>query len=272
MRWIIAGTLCLASLPSAAQDIDYRNTKAHVTYTLVTVWRNGSSLPDARPTLAIEGEINSDAATLVKAYYDNAMKDTKPSLPPGLLIELPVELDSAGGDVDAAINIGRFLRSKLNVSIHVKPGAHCASACILVLAGGLHRHMDGYLGIHRPFLNGVTSGSLTNEEIKLAATKTQERLRSYFREMNVSERLADDMMMIPSSQMKWLTPKEITAYGLGGDDPVLTETLALREAQRYGLSRVEYERRLKQGRERCSPSTTPDVSDCRENIMRKVGP
>jgi hypothetical protein len=42
--------------------------------------------------------------------------------------------------------------------------------------------------------------------------------------MNISERLADDMMMIPSAHMRWLSPQEIAVYGLGVDDPVIKET------------------------------------------------
>jgi hypothetical protein len=170
-----------------------------------------------------------------------------------------VHLDSAGGSVDSAIEIGRFFRDS-NSNVLVSAGEQCASACLLILAGGVTRNVTGKLGMHRPFLE-TPSRTMTTEDVKKVATQNQERLRAYFREMNISERLADDMMMIPSSQMRWLSPQEIAVYGLGVDDPVVSETKTLKQAQKYGLSRLEYERRSQLARDLCVLGTAVDCID-----------
>jgi hypothetical protein len=87
--------------------------------------------------------------------------------------------------------------------------------------------------------------------------------------MNISERLADDMMMIPSDQMRWLTPTEIAVYGLGVDDPVIKETWALEQARKYGLSRLEYEARWRRVQTTCKLGGS---SDCSEKILNGAQP
>ena len=80
-------------------------------------------------------------------------------------------------------------------NVLVTENEHCASACILILAGGAHRTVSGNLGIHRLFLD-APSRTMTTNDVKKVITERQDQLRAYFREMNISERLADDMMMI----------------------------------------------------------------------------
>jgi len=77
-----------------------------------------------------------------------------------------VHLDSEGGSVDSAIEIGRFLRDK-NSNVMVSAGEQCASACLFILAGGVTRYLGGRLGMHRPFLE-TPSRSMTTEDVKKA--------------------------------------------------------------------------------------------------------
>jgi hypothetical protein len=277
IRYFLLGMLCLSTSPILCQEIDYRNTKACVTYEMASIWLDPpmGAGPSERATLTIKGEINTDAVTMVKKYYEKITKNMEPDLALcavglcGAIAIVVVELDSLGGDVDAAIEIGRFFRAKdAGVEMHVPRQARCASACLLILAGGTNRRVEGNLGIHRPFL-AAPLRSTTTENVKNAATKTQERLRAYFREMNISERLADDMMMIPTDQMRWLTSQEISVYGLGVEDPVTKETGLLKEAQKYGLSRMDYEARVRRARTLCKSGDPPD---CSEKIMRGVQP
>jgi hypothetical protein len=77
------------------------------------------------------------------------------------------------------------------------------------------------------------------------------------------------MMMIPSDQMRWLTPQEIAFYGLGVDDPVIKETKILKAAQKYGLSRIDYDAKWRRVQELCTLGTPPD---CEDKIMRGAQP
>jgi hypothetical protein len=96
-----------------------------------------------------------------------------------------IEIDSPGGTVDAAINIGRLLR-KEQAAISVAPEAICFSSCVLVIAGAVTRIMGGRIGIHRPYFE-VPADQVTPATVTAKYQKMLEHIRAYFREMNVSE-------------------------------------------------------------------------------------
>jgi hypothetical protein len=268
-KYLLVGSLCAFSMSALCQPIDYEATKARVTYEAVTIWIDNVG-PALGLTIRLRGQINSDAVFMVRRSYDTLILSHRryyeemnlPSV--GGEHAINIQLDSMGGSVESAIEIGRFLRDK-NVTVLVTKEARCASACVFVLAGGVRRRVDGNLGVHRPFLETPTH-TTSAEDVKRAATQTKERIRAYFREMNISERLADDMMAIPSNEIRWLSPEQIAFYGLGADDPVISETNALREAQKYGLTRIEYEVRRKRAQELCTIGSPPG---CKDKIMRE---
>jgi hypothetical protein len=249
------------------QVIDFKKTNANVTYEASTIWFQGSG-PALGTTIKIRGEINRDAVVLVRRYYETldevsrrySEEQNKPSA-----ATVNFQLDSLGGDVEAGIELGRFVRDKKG-GVLVPDDATCASACILILAGGAYRHVSGKLGIHRVFLE-TSSRAMTAADVKRTMTLRQEQLRGYFREMNISERLADDMMVIPSAQTKWLSARDIEMYGLGVDDPVIQETRTLERAKKYGLSRIEYERRWQLARQLCVLGT---ADDCIDKVMTGI--
>jgi len=95
--------------------------------------------------------------------------------------------------------------------------------------------------------------------------KDLELFRAYFREVNISERLADDMMRTAPSQVYWLSPEEIEAYGLGGERAGVPRNQNTRQAQKYGLSRTESETRLKLAQQIC-PVNGPTA--CVDDVMK----
>ena len=68
-------------------------------------------------------------------------------------------------------------------------------------------------------------------------------MRSYLREMNVSEQLADEMLKTRSSDIRYLSPDEQDQFGLDTFDPVEREVRDVEHAQKLGLDRREYNRR-----------------------------
>jgi ATP-dependent protease ClpP protease subunit len=161
-----------------------------------------------------------------------------------------VFLDSPGGSVDAGIALGRLLREQRVWTSVLHPN-QCISSCIFALAGGAYRepyitgydYIDARVGIHRPYLIDT---SLTTSQVQKAATDIEAKVRAYFREMNISQRLVDDMMVIPSNQVRWLSASDIDLYGLLGSDPVIEEARILAGAKQLGISRAEFERREEQ--------------------------
>jgi ATP-dependent protease ClpP protease subunit len=267
LKFLISAFFCTYAAAALCGTIDFKKTKANVTYEASTFWLGGIG-PAFSSTIKIHGEINRDAIELVRRYYETlAEVNRRYAEEIGHPESEPLanfQLDSPGGNVEAGIELGRFIREKKG-NVLVIDGAACASTCVLVFAGGATRHVNGKLGIHRVFINTSTR-TMTADDIKKTMALRLDQLRAYFREMNISERLADDMMVIPSTNMKWLSAADIEIYGLGVDDPVIQEANALKNARKYGLTRMEYERRWQIVREVCALSAdTPD--NCEDLVM-----
>jgi hypothetical protein len=182
-------------------------------------------------------------------------------------------INSRGGDVDAAMAIGRMLR-KENAWIEVN--GLCISACVLILAGAVDRLIgaDAKVGIHRPYLAIHSQSSVTADQVKNSYRTILHGMRVYLREMNVSDRLADDMLAVAPEHVRILTEVELREYSLLGVDSVEQERRAVesevqevREAHRLGLERLEYNRRKALGETLC-PLTDPTFWICRENVLR----
>ena len=151
---------------------------------------------------------------------------------------LSIHVNSPGGSVLTAMEIGRFLRAK-DAPIEIGSRETCESACIFLLAGATHRVIRGRVGIHRPYLHELPT-ELNLGEVQKAYTYFADRTRSYFREMNVSDRLVDEMMLIPSEQMRYLSSVQLAGYGLGMVDPVSDEYANLEKARKLGIDPPTY--------------------------------
>jgi hypothetical protein len=187
--------------------------------------------------LYLNDEITDDDVTRVRQFGMRVAADPK-----GYGV---VYLNSPGGRVGPAMAIGRLMR-QYQLEADVLENNDCASSCVLVLAGAITRVVDGRVGIHRPYFD-------TREivDVKQSTTRLENDTRAYFREMNVSTRLVNEMMTVPSNQIRWLTSTEITRFGLHGTDPVFHEASVLSTMRQYGISRQEYERRDSLGETKC---------------------
>jgi hypothetical protein len=152
---------------------------------------------------------------------------------------LEVVLDSPGGDVYAAMELGRLIRRNHGHTV-VKRGS-CASACALIFAAGVVRSIvDGRVGIHRPVLATIVTDEGT---VKRAADEITRALSIYANDMNISGRFIEDMLVIPPEKIRWLSQRDLDGYGISLADPVFAETVVMANAQRYGVSPAEYRRR-----------------------------
>lgn len=141
-----------------------------------------------------------------------------------------VVVESPGGFNAGAAALGMMLR-KLNMSVIVgRPAGGavtrstgltsgtCASACVLVLAGGKNRYFvpGSRVGVHRahtgpevrdPLTRTVVSGTLQHDDIRDAYSR-------YFRQMGVDQSLSMVMDKTPSESMYWLSPAEMGKFRL----------------------------------------------------------
>ena len=92
-------------------------------------------------------------------------------------------------------------------------------------------------------------------------------IRTYLREMNVVENLADDMLRTNPEHMRVLREDELTRYGLTETDPAALEAMEIQEAKALGLDRKEYMRRKLLVEHSCGGSI-PLYADCRRNILK----
>ena len=122
-------------------------------------------------------------------------------------VALHIEVNSHGGEVFAAMEIGRLLRG-VGASVAVERGAVCNSACVFVLMGAPRRSVarGARVGIHRPSLGDV------RQEPNVDALADQ--LRWYAEQMGVSPAIVPAMMAVPSDRMRFLTVAELEAYGI----------------------------------------------------------
>ena len=178
-----------------------------------------------------------------------------------------VSLWSAGGSIDAAIEIGKMLRS-LDATVEVPKSAVCESSCVLILAGGTTRQMKGYIGIHRPYFE-TPAKPPTTADVSASMARMREKVATYLSDMNVDRALADDMMKIAPENMRYLTPADLNRYGLLERDPITEEAAALKEASKYGLSRGEYMKRKTRIKEACDAGQRygKSYADCVADIF-----
>ena len=147
---------------------------------------------------------------------------------------LSVTLNSPGGDVDAAIRIGRILR-KYDASTVIYEQDQCLSSCALIYIAGVRRTAYGSLGLHRPYL---ASSSMPRDAVQQATLRMQRSVQSYVAEMGISPTFYDMMARTDPAQMKILKGNKVDEL-IPDRDPVWDEVQTSYDARRYGVSTVE---------------------------------
>lgn len=162
----------------------------------------------ARRTLFVSGTIGPAAANAFRDRLDQAR----------LTAGDMVLLSSPGGDLNQAAIMGEIIRSRglvtavgiPDASGRVKP-AYCASACVLVYAGGKTRFgvPGSALGVHR---------FVTTKPISDPVAETQRiagAVLGYMTKMGVSSSIVEAMS--ETREIRWLSPKQALAMNLVTD-------------------------------------------------------
>lgn len=120
-----------------------------------------------------------------------------------------IGLDSFGGDVKTAMQIGRIIKQR-GLKTTVLPGRQCNSACFFIWAGGAARqNPGGILGVHRPHAIYV-GGSTAVPPAHLVAQSFAE-LEAYLREMAIPAAIIDRLLNTPHDTLHVLSPAELRA-------------------------------------------------------------
>jgi hypothetical protein len=171
-----------------------------------TLHLDGSS--KGRRALFVSGTIGPAAANWFRGRLDQA------NLAPGDIVLLA----SPGGDLNQATIMGEIIRQRAlatavgnaDASGRVKPG-YCASACVLVYAGGKTRFgvLGSALGVHR----FVTTRPVNDPVAE--AQRISGAVLGYMTKMGVSSTIVEAMS--ETREIRWLSPKQALAMNLVTD-------------------------------------------------------
>jgi len=160
-----------------------------------------------RRALFVSGTIGPAAAALFRDKLDQA------NLVPGDIVLLA----SPGGDLNQATIMGEIIRSRALATAvggsdagRVTP-AYCASACVLVYAGGKTRFgvLGSALGVHR-FVTTRPVDDPVAEAQRIAGA-----VLGYMTKMGVSSTIVEAMS--ETREIRWLSPKQALAMNLVTD-------------------------------------------------------
>ncbi|MDE1892566.1 MAG: hypothetical protein KGI13_08750 [Betaproteobacteria bacterium] len=146
-----------------------------------------------------------------------------------------IQLNSNGGNIDVAMEIGKIIREKNIIHLNRKK-ILCDSACVFILLGGVSRYPFGKIGIHRAtyYMNVIDDNKIlkdTNETL----TKT----KKYIEEMGISSQLYDAIYHTEPWKIYYLTDKEKKDWGVLGDDIYHEEYLIGKFATNRHISHSE---------------------------------
>lgn len=182
---------------------------------------------------------------------------------------------SDGGDVDAAMRVGRALR-EADALVHVD--GTCVSSCVLILASGVSRwvmrNRDARVGVHRLYF-AAADPAMSTADARRRYVAVRQRVAGYLEEMGIASELLTLMESTPPESIRYLNENELTLFRLEGADPGYEETLIAKLAYQYGLSSATYRERLAKVERMCGPwSLKPDPkrADCEGPLMYGLSP
>jgi hypothetical protein len=212
-------------------------------------------------TFTLQGPISS----VTVAKLQKKLSDRPPGKPVVLLV------DSEGGDVEAAMSLGRAIRAAAPVGVIVFQ-TDCLSACVLAIAGATNRQLKaGRIGIHRPYSSGPPATSFSANATRFK--ELEGRIRLYLNEMNLPPALLDEMLRYEPNAMHVMTQEELSRFRLEGSDYIWQDQIDSRLARRYGLDKGTYLSRQAKAERSCkqsldTPESAQSWTDCKEMILR----
>lgn len=234
---------------------------------VTAITAQGQCLSGLAGCFEISGVISNQDFIEVRAIADRNVANTKRTT--------LFRLNSRGGDVEAAIGIGRQLR-RLSAIAAITSNEKCLSSCVFILAGATQRVIGGVVGIHRPY-------SLRIDQRDYAAIQKDQRriatfAKTYLEEMNLPPQLYDAMVRVPPEKIRVLSEKELEDFGLVQTDPVEQELQDDAGARKYGLNKIEFLRRKAEVGQACDSQWSvgrrtgnfDKYFRCKEQIMQGV--
>jgi hypothetical protein len=123
-----------------------------------------------------------------------------------------VRLDSTGGSVSDALEIGELIRAS-EIDTEIGDGAVCLSACPYIFAGGVARSVaaTGSLGVHQHYFGESTilPAFMAVEDVQ----RGQAEVMAYLGRMGIGLGIMEHAMRTPPDRIYLLSPEELDEYG-----------------------------------------------------------
>jgi hypothetical protein len=171
--------------------------------------------------------------------------------------QLMLWLNSPGGDLLAAMEIGRIIRS-VDGWTYIGDKERCYSSCALIFIAGVNRTNYGELGLHRPYF---ASAPLSREQIEKQVPLMRSAVKKYVEEMGITDSFFERMFNTEPSDIEIFRLDEAEKI-VPLRDPVYDEIETATMARTYGLTTSEYRKRVSLALRSCS-----DRRDCLDEIM-----
>lgn len=139
--------------------------------------------------------------------------------------ELTVFLNSRGGDVLAAIELGEEVRKQWAWTA-VDDDGECVGACVLVLAAGVRRTpASEKVGLQRLNFEHREFVSTSRDRVKQNYATLARSVEAYLARMGMPKKLFQEMSQQPSERVLLLDARRLKALGLDGTDPAYEQWL-----------------------------------------------
>lgn len=188
-------------------------------------------------TIEISGRISADDGARFDAALQKIIADPKAfhTIGDGKAPFILVDLNSPGGDLAAAMKIGRLIHDKA-ILVRVKSGQTCASACVFILIAGLSRTVvyPAAIALHRPRSSSESFSSLPIGDAVGSYEAMAEVAKKYFAAMGGNPRAFDIIMTTPSDKAYVLTDREITDLGMRGESAAFQEVDLASQVKEFG--------------------------------------
>lgn len=146
-----------------------------------------------------------------------------------------VSFASDGGEVDAAMELGRLLR-RLGVTTVVAAGDQCLSSCVFAFMGGDRRTVAGRIGIHRPYFTSTSDVP----DRRLHYRQLQKKLQQFIDELDFPPSLYEAVMAVPPESVALLSAADLKRFFLEGMSPSTEDEVDAASARERGITVVEY--------------------------------
>jgi hypothetical protein len=197
---------------------------------------DGTQIPAEEVQVFLQGQISWEDVYAAKVM-ENLIKRGRQKIAGNV-----VSLAGNGGEVDAAMELGRLLR-KLGVSTVVPQGEQCMSSCVFAFMGGDRRTVAGRIGIHRPYFSSTRKVA----DRRAYYRQLQKKLREYIDELDFPPSLYEAVMAVPPESVSMLAPADLKRFYLEGMSPSAQDEADAAAAGDLGISVLEYLRRKAAG-------------------------